>query len=41
MAELHINAIKKMQEEHKTTVCKLGENIAEFETYVRLDSSWV
>ncbi|XP_020663544.3 hyaluronan mediated motility receptor isoform X1 [Pogona vitticeps] len=33
MAEFHSSAIEKMQEEHNTTMCKLGETTAEFEIY--------
>nr|XP_056708283.1 hyaluronan mediated motility receptor [Euleptes europaea] len=33
MTEAHTNAIVQMKEEHSNTLCKLGETIAEFETY--------
>ncbi|XP_060096613.1 hyaluronan mediated motility receptor isoform X2 [Heteronotia binoei] len=33
MAQAHRDAIAQMKEEHSNTLCKLGENIAEFETY--------
>ncbi|XP_077183302.1 hyaluronan mediated motility receptor isoform X2 [Paroedura picta] len=33
MAQAHRNTVVQMKEEHSNTLCKLGENIAEFETY--------
>ncbi|XP_015280995.1 PREDICTED: hyaluronan mediated motility receptor [Gekko japonicus] len=33
MAQAHRNAIVQIKEEHSNTLCKLGENIAEFEIY--------
>lgn len=36
MAQAHRNAIVQLKEEHRNTLCKLGETIDEFEMYVRL-----
>ncbi|XP_054833293.1 hyaluronan mediated motility receptor isoform X2 [Eublepharis macularius] len=33
MADMHRSAIVQMKDEHSNTLCKLGETIAEFETY--------
>ncbi|KAL8211680.1 UNVERIFIED_CONTAM: hypothetical protein K2H54_011431, partial [Gekko kuhli] len=33
MAQAHRNAVVQIKEEHSNTLCKLGENIAEFEIY--------